>query len=352
MISRLLDVIFVQLLRTRRRRPAGHGWLSGAIDSRINPAMSAIHADPGRAWSVSDLAELSNLSRSAFADRFQRVVGQAPLSYLTTWRLDRAAELCGTAARRFRILPVGLAVGSGVQSRVSRTVRDVADAVAEGECGVGLIAIPARQMSAVRHTDNRSRRKRRISSFQAEWRYSRVPLKMRLFGISVNDFVMHRIGFFVCRGYDALDLGGHCRPSTRCHGGGHAPYEPTSSRSPAARFPAIRACRSTRSRSEGACSTPSSSWAVTSIRCRRRRTSPPPKTGRQGCAGRKRVYGAFLLAETGLLDGVSVTTHWRYAAHCSALARQGRGRQYLYRGGPHLDVGGHRVRHRLGARLD
>ncbi|VWC76060.1 AraC family transcriptional regulator [Burkholderia lata] len=59
----------------------------------IGPAMSAIHADPGHAWSVSDLAELSNLSRSAFADRFQRVVGQAPLSYLTTWRLDRAAEL-------------------------------------------------------------------------------------------------------------------------------------------------------------------------------------------------------------------------------------------------------------------
>lgn len=94
MISRLLDVIFMQLLRTwATEETAGHGWLSGAIDARINPAMSAIHADPGRAWTVSDLAELSNLSRSAFADRFQRIVGQAPLSYLTTWRLDRAAEL-------------------------------------------------------------------------------------------------------------------------------------------------------------------------------------------------------------------------------------------------------------------
>jgi len=94
MISRLLDVIFVQLLRTWATDGAvGHGWLSGAIDARINPAMSAMHADPGRAWTVHELAALSNLSRSAFADRFQRVVGQAPLSYLTTWRLDRAAEL-------------------------------------------------------------------------------------------------------------------------------------------------------------------------------------------------------------------------------------------------------------------
>ncbi|MGB6310831.1 MAG: AraC family transcriptional regulator [Steroidobacteraceae bacterium] len=94
MISRLLDVIFVQLLRTwATDGAAGHGWLSGAIDARINASLSAIHAEPGRAWTVGDLAELSNLSRSAFADRFQRIVGQAPLSYLTTWRLDRAAEL-------------------------------------------------------------------------------------------------------------------------------------------------------------------------------------------------------------------------------------------------------------------
>lgn len=94
MISRLLDVIFVQLLRTWATGGAtGHGWLSGAIDPRINPVITAIHTDPGRAWTVKDLADLSNLSRSAFADRFQRVVGQAPLSYLTSWRLDQAVEL-------------------------------------------------------------------------------------------------------------------------------------------------------------------------------------------------------------------------------------------------------------------
>jgi AraC-like DNA-binding protein len=52
-----------------------------------------MHADPGRDWNVTELAKLSNLSRSAFADRYQRVVGQAPMVYLTAWRLDRAAEL-------------------------------------------------------------------------------------------------------------------------------------------------------------------------------------------------------------------------------------------------------------------
>ena len=94
MISRLLDVIFVQLLRTwASQGDVGPGWLSGAIDQRVSKAMSAMHAEPGRDWTVTELAELSNLSRSAFADRFRRIVGQAPMVYLTVWRLDCAAEL-------------------------------------------------------------------------------------------------------------------------------------------------------------------------------------------------------------------------------------------------------------------
>jgi len=93
MISRLLDVIFMQLLRTwANKGEVGCGWLSSAIDPRISHVMSAMHGDPGKAWTVNELAGLAHLSRSAFADCFQRVVGQAPLSYLITWRLDRAAE--------------------------------------------------------------------------------------------------------------------------------------------------------------------------------------------------------------------------------------------------------------------
>ncbi len=99
----------------------GHGWLSGAIDSRINPAMSAMHADPGRAWTVNDLAELSNLSRSAFADRFQRVVGQAPLSHLTTWRLDRAAELLRYS--RAPVADIANRVGQPSEAAFSRAFR-------------------------------------------------------------------------------------------------------------------------------------------------------------------------------------------------------------------------------------
>lgn len=122
MISRLLDVIFMQLLRTwAAEGNVGRGWLSGAIDPRINQAMSAMHADPARSWSVAELASLANLSRSAFAERFGTIVGQSPLHYLTTWRLDRAAELLRHG--RAPISEISLRVGYRSESAFSRAFK-------------------------------------------------------------------------------------------------------------------------------------------------------------------------------------------------------------------------------------
>jgi len=50
-----------------------------------------MHGDPGRDWSVPELAECARLSRSAFAERFGHVLGQPPLSYLTEHRMRLAA---------------------------------------------------------------------------------------------------------------------------------------------------------------------------------------------------------------------------------------------------------------------
>jgi AraC-like DNA-binding protein len=122
MISRLLDVIFVQLLRTwAAGGEVGYGWLSGAIDSRISGAIVAMHAEPGHAWSVTELAELTHLSRSAFAERFQRVVGQTPLAYLTGWRMARAAELMRYG--RASISDIGARVGYTSQAAFSRAFK-------------------------------------------------------------------------------------------------------------------------------------------------------------------------------------------------------------------------------------
>jgi AraC-like DNA-binding protein len=122
MISRLLDVIFMQLLRTwASNGEVGLGWLSGAIDQRVNRAMSAIHADPAHNLSVGELAKLSNLSRSAFADRFLAIVGQTPMAYLTAWRLDRAAVMLRHG--RWAISEVAGRVGYTSQAAFSRAFK-------------------------------------------------------------------------------------------------------------------------------------------------------------------------------------------------------------------------------------
>jgi AraC-like DNA-binding protein len=122
MISRLLDVIFMQVLRTwASNGEVGRGWLSGAIDQRVNKAMSAIHAEPSHNWTVDELAKLSNLSRSAFAGRFLGIVGQPPMAYLAAWRLDRAAEMLRYG--RWPVIEVAERVGYTSQAAFSRAFK-------------------------------------------------------------------------------------------------------------------------------------------------------------------------------------------------------------------------------------
>jgi AraC-like DNA-binding protein len=94
MVARILDLLFIQILRAwAAGTDAEPNWLAGALDPQIGPALSAIHRDPGRDWTVEDLARACSLSRSAFAARFVARVGRPPASYLAHVRLDAATGL-------------------------------------------------------------------------------------------------------------------------------------------------------------------------------------------------------------------------------------------------------------------
>jgi AraC-like DNA-binding protein len=94
MISRILDLIFVQVLRAwAAGKDAEPNWLAGAFDPQIGLSLSAIHRDPGRDWTVEELAGACHLSRSAFAARFAARVGKPPATYLAHVRLDAATTL-------------------------------------------------------------------------------------------------------------------------------------------------------------------------------------------------------------------------------------------------------------------
>jgi AraC-like DNA-binding protein len=94
-VSGLADILFVQAIRSHLNNidESDVGWLPALSDRRIGAAMRALHDKPAGAWTVEKLASTANMSRSAFAARFKTKLGEAPLEYLTRWRMFRAGLL-------------------------------------------------------------------------------------------------------------------------------------------------------------------------------------------------------------------------------------------------------------------
>jgi len=68
------------------------GWLAALGDVRLRAALSSIHGEPARAWTLAGLAHAAGMSRTAFAQLFKQKVGKSPMEYLTHWRMTIAAN--------------------------------------------------------------------------------------------------------------------------------------------------------------------------------------------------------------------------------------------------------------------
>jgi AraC-like DNA-binding protein len=92
-LTRLADVLVIQTLRHwMQRDPAARtGWLGALQDARIGRTLAALHRDPARDWTLPTLAAEAAMSRSAFAARFHRLLGMAPVHYLAQWRMALAS---------------------------------------------------------------------------------------------------------------------------------------------------------------------------------------------------------------------------------------------------------------------
>lgn len=92
-LSRLVEVMLVEALRTMQSETAPAGLLRALSDPRVAVAIREMHADPARAWTVEELASKAALSRSVFFDRFRRAVRVSPIEYLLGWRMAIAKNL-------------------------------------------------------------------------------------------------------------------------------------------------------------------------------------------------------------------------------------------------------------------
>ena len=95
MLARLTELLYVEVLRRYMRQlPSGHtSWLAGVNDPEVGRALRLLHARPERQWTVEDLAREVGVSRSGLAQRFTELVGEAPMRYLTGWRIQLAKHL-------------------------------------------------------------------------------------------------------------------------------------------------------------------------------------------------------------------------------------------------------------------
>jgi AraC-like DNA-binding protein len=91
-ITRLGDILVIQAIRSWiETDPAARtGWLGALQDPQIGRAISLIHREPARDWTVASLADELAMSRSAFAARFTELVGEPAMQYVTRWRMQVA----------------------------------------------------------------------------------------------------------------------------------------------------------------------------------------------------------------------------------------------------------------------
>ncbi|MDX3905602.1 MAG: AraC family transcriptional regulator [Pigmentiphaga sp.] len=95
-LERLVEVMLIEALRNGADQPGTQfrpGLLAGLADPRINRALESFHADIAAAWTVASLAAQASLSRTAFSERFTRLVGVPPMTYVLEWRIAVAQDI-------------------------------------------------------------------------------------------------------------------------------------------------------------------------------------------------------------------------------------------------------------------
>jgi AraC-like DNA-binding protein len=94
-LDRLLDLLVIATLREWFARPGADvpHWYRAQGDPIVGHALRLLNNNPDHSWTVAGIASQIGVSRAAFARRFNDLVGEPPMSYLTKRRLSLAADL-------------------------------------------------------------------------------------------------------------------------------------------------------------------------------------------------------------------------------------------------------------------
>ena len=122
-LAHLAEVLFAEVLRRYLLSlPAGRtGWLAGAGDPAVGRALAVLHRRPCDEWTLEILAREVGLSRSALNEKFTKFLGQAPMTYLTEWRLELGAEALRSTSRS--VQQVAVEVGYDSEAAFNRAFK-------------------------------------------------------------------------------------------------------------------------------------------------------------------------------------------------------------------------------------
>jgi AraC-like DNA-binding protein len=123
LLAKLAEALFIETLRRYmaelpRQRT---GWLAAARDPAVGRALGAIHHEPAQAWTVASLAQRAGMSRTVFGERFTRLLGEAPLTYVARCRMQLGARLLETTDDT--VLQVALNAGYESEAAFNRAFK-------------------------------------------------------------------------------------------------------------------------------------------------------------------------------------------------------------------------------------
>jgi len=111
--------LYLQVIQQHlQTRPRDVQILAGLFDSEIGPVVAALLQSPAQDWTVESLADVGDMSRSAFARKFRDLMGAAPIDFLVEVRMWLAARLLKQPSRDLK----SIAREAGYQSPAAFSV--------------------------------------------------------------------------------------------------------------------------------------------------------------------------------------------------------------------------------------
>ncbi len=93
-INKLAESLFIQaLVAYLETLDNSSSFLAAIQDRNIALALTAMHKNITHDWNLAELANIATMSKSVFSERFNKLVGESPILYLSHWRMLKAHAL-------------------------------------------------------------------------------------------------------------------------------------------------------------------------------------------------------------------------------------------------------------------